>query len=291
MFIYVVTNNVNGKRYVGQTTRSVKTRWRAHLAAAKTKSGHCRALYAAIRKYRSESFTVETVAQAKTMLLLNEMEQQLIREMDTRSPHGYNLKAGGDNGGAHHDETKAKMSASQKGRNKGVPLTAEHRANISASLTGRRPTPETLAKLRGRKMPLEQRERLKNRVFTEEHRVRISEGLKGRYYSPETRAKLSARIISPAQRAGRSERARQRKHTPATKAKMSASRKGHPVTEETREKLRIANLGRKMAPLTAQHKAAIAAGTKQYWATKKSVPMPLFAWLRGVLPRQERVDG
>lgn len=48
----------------------------------------------------------------------------------------------------YSQETLAKMSAAQRGRGAGVPLSSEHRAKVSASLKGHRHSAETIEKLR-----------------------------------------------------------------------------------------------------------------------------------------------
>ena len=46
MFVYLITNTINGKRYVGQTKRTLHERWWQH-----THQKNCRYLSAAINKY------------------------------------------------------------------------------------------------------------------------------------------------------------------------------------------------------------------------------------------------
>lgn len=56
--IYKITNTINNKVYIGETTRTMNARWRQHKARAKD-SQYTEYLYRAIRKYGIENFTIE----------------------------------------------------------------------------------------------------------------------------------------------------------------------------------------------------------------------------------------
>ena len=94
MIIYKITNMVNGKQYIGQTTRSLQQRWREHCS---TRSG-CTYLHNAIEKYGKENFRVEQIDVALDQEELNYKEQQYIKCYNTIVPYGYNLDSGGGNG-------------------------------------------------------------------------------------------------------------------------------------------------------------------------------------------------
>jgi GIY-YIG catalytic domain len=83
-----VTNLVNGKRYVGQTTR-VKVRWRQHCQFGTTPLAY------AIRKYGVDNFRFEIVLQVEDQQSANLVEARLIRKLGTMTPHGYNVCEGG----------------------------------------------------------------------------------------------------------------------------------------------------------------------------------------------------
>ena len=90
MVIYLITNRINGKKYVGQTVRMLKDRMYQHLNGD---------LYIdlAIKKYGIENFTVEILDECKTLDELNEREQYRIAELGTLHPNGYNMTTGGSN--------------------------------------------------------------------------------------------------------------------------------------------------------------------------------------------------
>ena len=89
--IYQFTNNLNNKKYIGQS-KSIESRYKRHLAAAK--SGAHSALYAAIRKYGIENFSF-SVVQECSLEELNDLEKYYIRTYNTRVPNGYNIMPGG----------------------------------------------------------------------------------------------------------------------------------------------------------------------------------------------------
>lgn len=139
MIIYKVTNNINGKIYIGQTTGSLSARWKAHCHV----SSRCVALYNAIKKYGVENFTVEQIDSAMAKWELDLKEQFWIQHYNSIVPNGYNLKTGG-NTPTYSDESKKRMStnhADVRGKNNpryGVHLSKETRKKISDSHLGKR---------------------------------------------------------------------------------------------------------------------------------------------------------
>ena len=94
-YVYLITNLVNGKAYVGCTKASVEGRWKQHLKDAK--KGRSYAIYAALRKYGASSFSIETlevVVGAHSDLMAAEIRQ--IEAHNCIAPKGYNLTKGGE---------------------------------------------------------------------------------------------------------------------------------------------------------------------------------------------------
>lgn len=67
MVVYKITNKINDKIYIGQTTRSLKDRWRNHLSQY---SG-CVAIKNAIDKYGADNFIIEVISECTTVNDLN----------------------------------------------------------------------------------------------------------------------------------------------------------------------------------------------------------------------------
>ena len=88
-YIYLTTNLVNGKQYVGQ-----------HLATEfdKKYKGSGTIVNRAFEKYGWDNFKCEVICWCSTQTQLNEAEDNYIKLLDTMSPNGYNLKGGGANG-------------------------------------------------------------------------------------------------------------------------------------------------------------------------------------------------
>jgi len=107
----MITNSVNGKRYIGQTTsKNPLTYWReAYLRRAY--NGSERLIHRAIRKYGREFLTFKVIGYAIDKLSLDISEDLFIRLLQTLHPNGYNLKGGGAHG-LYSDAVKARMSLS-----------------------------------------------------------------------------------------------------------------------------------------------------------------------------------
>lgn len=135
--VYVVTNTVNGKQYVGQTTQALAKRWAGRTSRS---NKQCRALWNAIQKYGAGAFTLATVDSGTDKDDLDAKETEWVSRLGTVSPAGYNLTTGGGSSGkpspetielrrmallghTTSQETRDLIRAAQVGR----PLTHEHR--------------------------------------------------------------------------------------------------------------------------------------------------------------------
>ena len=96
--IYKITNKVNGKIYIGQTTQSLDHRWKTHLRVSKSKVPH-HAIHDAIRKYGKDNFSVEIVEDEISGIELGNREIFWIQHYNSLVPNGYNIRKGGDDSG------------------------------------------------------------------------------------------------------------------------------------------------------------------------------------------------
>jgi len=169
-YIYKITNLVNGKVYVGQTTKTIAKRWSQHKAAAIGSRKNKQVISRAIEKYGESNFKIEEIYIARNQDVLDDNEKYFIRIFNCSNPIGYNTRPGGK---GTTEETKQRMSKThinkyqndpelgkkQTAHLKGKPWTAEHRYKIGSShrgvplpdevkhkisntLTGKKQTPE-----------------------------------------------------------------------------------------------------------------------------------------------------
>lgn len=81
IFIYKITNNINGKIYIGQTIRPIESRFSRHIRDAER--GVLDTHFArAIRKYGPNNFSIEVIDIANAQDELNLKEQYWIRHYD-----------------------------------------------------------------------------------------------------------------------------------------------------------------------------------------------------------------
>ena len=60
-FIYVITNDINNKQYVGKTNTSIEKRFKEHINDSKKERCEKRPLYNAMKKYGIEHFSVKEI--------------------------------------------------------------------------------------------------------------------------------------------------------------------------------------------------------------------------------------
>lgn len=94
-YIYLITNTVNGKIYVGQTKRNIESRWKEHrrISPAKIAKFGATPLFRAIKKYGVDAFTIEQLEECDNALL-DEREIYWIDKLNARTI-GYNIAKGG----------------------------------------------------------------------------------------------------------------------------------------------------------------------------------------------------
>lgn len=91
--LYLISNDINEKLYIGKTYKTLKQRWTLHVSDSKKDSKN-RHLYNAMRKYGIEHFHIKEIGQYKAGEL-EEMEKYYIQKYDTYN-NGYNCTPGGD---------------------------------------------------------------------------------------------------------------------------------------------------------------------------------------------------
>lgn len=122
-YIYLTTNLVNGKLYVGQ-----------HISSAfdSKYKGSGKALINAFHKYGKDNFETHIICECENIEELNAMEMHFIEEYSsTNKDIGYNIRTGGNNSPWDND-TKKKMSDSAKGK----VFSNESRIKMSRSKIG-----------------------------------------------------------------------------------------------------------------------------------------------------------
>lgn len=91
-YIYKITNDINGKIYIGKTNRSIQERFKEHCKDCTRRNYEKRPLYAAMRKYGVEHFHIEQIEETTVP---EEREKYWI-EYYGSFKYGYNATIGGD---------------------------------------------------------------------------------------------------------------------------------------------------------------------------------------------------
>lgn len=182
--IYMITNNLTGKSYIGQSCKNEK------LFENYFGGGHY--IRRSVKKYGKQNFS-KIILKDKIccQTALDMYEIYFIRKYNTIIPHGYNISKGGD-GGNLGPEVNKRISVALKAL--GRKMTEENKQRLIAINTGRKHTPEAIAKITaastGRKMPEHMKINLSNArkgiIFSDEHKQNLSKSHIGHKRSKES---------------------------------------------------------------------------------------------------------
>lgn len=112
-YIYKVTNQINGKIYIGKTLKTIPERWKEHCKDCKKERCEKRPLYDAMNKYGIENFIIEEVEECSPDIL-NDREVYWIEQYGSFK-YGYNATKGGD--GKHYIDYDLIYSLYKEGKN------------------------------------------------------------------------------------------------------------------------------------------------------------------------------
>lgn len=148
--IYLISNSINNKQYVGLTRQTLEKRFQQH---SQFKRNYVSAMQSAMKKYDPSNFTIELIAECESLEEAGKLERLGIAYYNTLAPLGYNIRKGGQSGN-FTEETKKKISASKKGKQLGDknPMfgkthSPEARKKISEARKGTKLSDEHLKKL------------------------------------------------------------------------------------------------------------------------------------------------
>lgn len=153
MYIYKITNKINGKTYIGKTTQSIKVRFNEHMWDVRNRCNSY--FHNALKKYGKDNFSLECLFECTSEQELTQKEIEVIKSYKDQGVHLYNMTPGGEGvpkgtpspmlGKKHTLEFKKRLSQLRMGKkrnyppwNKGIPKTEEEKRKISNSLKGKK---------------------------------------------------------------------------------------------------------------------------------------------------------
>ena len=200
-YVYQITNQSNGKIYVGKRSCKCSIEDDAYMGSGI----HIRR---AIKKYGIENFSKAIIDVCDDTEMAFELEALIVDVDFLKRSDTYNLCGGGIGGGvgecapmfgkSHSEDARAKISANRVGKTN----SEETRAKMSAAKTGDKNhmfgktiSPETRAKISANHA-------MKGKTHSPESIAKMSannaRAMKGKTQSPETRAKISATKLANA---------------------------------------------------------------------------------------------
>lgn len=116
MLIYKITNTVNNKVYIGQTTRSLEERIEDYRKDTRYRP-NSRPIIRAMAKYGFSKFSFSILEDnIQTKEEMDQKERMYIQQFHSlTNENGYNIELGGNSVGKHSEQTKQKISQAQLG--------------------------------------------------------------------------------------------------------------------------------------------------------------------------------
>ena len=116
--IYKITNQLNGKSYIGITTSEIEKRWEKHV---KDSNMPFYPLHCEIQEYGKENFKIEVIFESEDARKVSDLEQPMIELYNSHiSKNGYNLTKGRNLG----------IASNRKG-----PWIAKDKTNVDNKIT------------------------------------------------------------------------------------------------------------------------------------------------------------
>lgn len=211
--VYCATNKVNGKQYVGFTSKSLERRKSEHEKSSI--NNPILTFHYAIKKHGIENFEWEELFESNNSYILKKVEVMEIKSQNTKSPNGYNMTDGGDGLIGATIETRKKMGEANIGKK----LSEKHRKIISKTHKGKVISPKTR-----KKMSKAQKKRHAEKPFSEETLNKMSESQKGKKRKPHSK---KTRIKIGLGNKGKVSPMKGKKFTPIHRKRLSKSAMGN----------------------------------------------------------------
>lgn len=236
--VYLITNLVTQKVYVGSTTGCIQNRWKSHIGDLKKQRHHNRHLQSSWNKYGSHQFTFSILRRCHSDRCISVEQYYIDKYQSYKREFGYNLSP-------------------TAGNTRGVKHGAAYRKKLSSSIKAAHARPEVIA-LRARVMntsefKIRHRAAMKKVVTSTSYRQKMSKSVTKALANPEVRKKISDGVKrayrnNPEMLKKVAASSTGRKHSEATLAKMRAWW----ANPDNKERVASKTRGRSKSPETIQ---------------------------------------